>query len=354
MSYPSDPSERSVEPSREADPDYAHYPRGWPPPDDEISLFDIWDALVRRRWLIIAVFVVVSVLAAGYAFTRPDVYRYRASLQIGYTSNETAEGIQQTPITTPAGAVTELNMAAVPQALREVLSLSEQELASGTVSVPQVQVESPSNTDIIHLTIEGSQDKAEQYRQILGEAASRLVNDHASALEAQRNSLNDRRDRFQQQEQRIASRIDDVEARIDRLTGTDGARASAIALRTDGLQQRLGSLQDRLLDIQSEREQVAADLATLDQYADAFTGSYTADSATRQREARVNLTAVGGGIQPTSIISAPNRSLTTVGNNSQLMLALGMVLGGMLGVFSAFVAEFVSAARRRHRELTAD
>lgn len=349
MSYPSDPSERSVDDPREGDSGYAYHPRGWPPPDDEISLFDIWDALVRRRWLIVAVFVGVSVLAAGYAFTRPDVYRYQASLQVGHTSHETAEGIQQTPIATPAGAVTELNATSVPQALREVLSLSEQELASGAVSVPEVQVESPSNTDIVQLTMEGPQRKAEQYRQILGESASHLINDHASALKAQKNRLTERQARLEQQEQRIASRIEDVQARMDRLTNADGAAASAVALRTDGLQQRLGTLQDRLLDIQSEREQVAADLATMGQYADAFTGSYTADTADRQQQARASLATVGSGIQPTSVIAAPSRSLTTVGTSGQLILALGMVLGGMLGVFSAFIAEFASAARRRHQ-----
>jgi len=61
----------------------AAYPRAWDPPDDEISLFDIWDALVRRRWLMLVVFVAVTALAAAFALSRPDVYRYEARLEIG-------------------------------------------------------------------------------------------------------------------------------------------------------------------------------------------------------------------------------------------------------------------------------
>lgn len=44
-------------------------------PEDEIDLFDIWRVLVRQRKLIVIVTVLVSLLAVGYALLAPRVYK---------------------------------------------------------------------------------------------------------------------------------------------------------------------------------------------------------------------------------------------------------------------------------------
>lgn len=331
----------------ETSPPRAHHSDSWAPPGDEISLFDIWDALVRRQWLIAAVFVGVSVLAAGYAITRPDVYHYQTSLQIGHTIIETAERPQREPIAAPEAVMAKLEASLIPSALRSVLGLDEEQLAAGGDSTPNVEVHAPSKANILHLRIEGRAEKAAQYLEILRTAANSVVRDHAGVLDSERIYLTERRARLEGQRERVASQLQEVEARLDRLAAAHGTDKTFRALRIDGLQQRSGTLQDRLLGIEDDAAEVTDDLAALDEVADAFSGRLTPQSIDRQQDARNRLAAVGGGIRPTSVVAAPERSLTRAGTSGKLIVSLGLVLGAMLGVLSGLAAEFISAARQR-------
>jgi uncharacterized protein involved in exopolysaccharide biosynthesis len=69
-----------------------------------------------------------------------------------------------------------------------------------------------------------------------------------------------------------------------------------------------------------------------------------AQQMVRQREARV------ASMVPTQVLVEPSRSLQPVGTSSMLIVALGGVLGLMLGVFAAFAAELAAAARARSSE----
>lgn len=341
MTDPSDP-ERQLRTGKPSS-----YPADWTAPDDEISLFDIWDALVRRRWLIASIFLVVTLLAAAYAFTRPDVYRYSTSVMIGHTTTESEQGAQREPIVSPAGAVAQLQSALVPRTLRNVLDIGSDELATGGVSIPNVQVESPDGTNIVHLRMQGSESESERNIEILRTAAGYLIAEHAAALESEQVSLTRRRDRLAKQQDRVQAQLEEVRGRLDQLASSAGAAEGPTALRIDRLEQRASALQDRLLGLESERDRVNDNLETLSNNADLFTADITSGMVARQQSARAGLAAMG--IRPTSVISAPERSLTQAGTSGSLILALGAVLGAMLSIFSAFGAEFVAAANRRNR-----
>ncbi|MEX1080975.1 MAG: Wzz/FepE/Etk N-terminal domain-containing protein [Halofilum sp. (in: g-proteobacteria)] len=323
-------------------------PRGWDTPDDEISLFDIWDALVRRRWLILGVFALVTLLAAGYALTRPDVYRYQTTIQIGQMLLDTEDGTRREPISTSEATAAQLESNAIPDALRSVYDITPEELATGGVSVPNIQVDAPTEGNIVQLTIEGPRANQTRYLEILRTAAGALVQNEAGVLQTERIRLTNRRERLAREHERVQGELGGIQQRIDRLAASDGENA-AVTLRVDGLQQRAGSVHSRLLDIERDRAQAADALAVLEDNAAVFSRELTPETISQQRQSAQRIAAATGGIHPTRIIAAPpEASLTQAGTNGTLILALGAVLGGMLGVFSAFIAEFVSAARRRN------
>ncbi|PSQ94270.1 MAG: hypothetical protein BRD57_00705, partial [Proteobacteria bacterium SW_6_67_9] len=106
-------------------------PRAWETTDDEISLFDLWDALVRHRWLMLVVFLGVTALAAGFALSRPDVYRYATSIQIGQTVVVSEENPRREPIATPQATMAQLESSFIPNALRNVYDITREALATG-------------------------------------------------------------------------------------------------------------------------------------------------------------------------------------------------------------------------------
>lgn len=333
----------------EEPPAHSQYAHGWTPSDDEISLFDIWDSLVRRKWLIAAVFLGINVFAAGYAMTRPDVYRYQVSVQIGHTSIETAKGTQREPIAGAVAVVARLKANLIPSALRKVFGLDEGHLPAGGNSIPNVQVDASADAGVVHLKIEGPDEKGKQYIETLRTAVNLLVRDHASVLQSERFRLTGLQARLSRKRERVATQVQQVNSRLERLVGIDGDNDAALALRVDGLQQRKGALQDRLLAIDANAEEVADHLATLDDISDVFAGD-SPRSIDRQQQARNRLAGIGSGIRPSVMASVPERSPMKAATSGTLILALGSVLGAMAGVFSGFFAEFVSAARRRQQQ----
>ena len=61
------------------------------PPDDEISLVELWQILVKRKRVFFAVFAVCLLLGTAYAFLKPAVYESRIALRIGQTNGELLE-----------------------------------------------------------------------------------------------------------------------------------------------------------------------------------------------------------------------------------------------------------------------
>ena len=55
-------------------------PQAQPPYDDEIDLLELWRALMRGKWIIIAFTAVFSVASVFYALSLPNMYKSTAVL----------------------------------------------------------------------------------------------------------------------------------------------------------------------------------------------------------------------------------------------------------------------------------
>lgn len=53
------------------------------PRDDEISLYELWDVLVRRKIIVLAVSLLVAIAATVYVLTKSPIYQATATVEIG-------------------------------------------------------------------------------------------------------------------------------------------------------------------------------------------------------------------------------------------------------------------------------
>ncbi len=66
-----------------------------PPPEDEISLYELWNRVWRGRWIIAAVTVIALATAALYLSLSTTVYQSEAILQIGRVAGQPLENVNQ-------------------------------------------------------------------------------------------------------------------------------------------------------------------------------------------------------------------------------------------------------------------
>ncbi|MDZ7804370.1 Wzz/FepE/Etk N-terminal domain-containing protein [Thiohalophilus sp.] len=62
-------------------------------PDDEISLIDLWNTLMRRKKVLITAFAAVIVVAIIYLLLAKPVYESRAIVEIGRAGNKVVEDV---------------------------------------------------------------------------------------------------------------------------------------------------------------------------------------------------------------------------------------------------------------------
>ncbi|MFZ3437490.1 Wzz/FepE/Etk N-terminal domain-containing protein [Vibrio harveyi] len=76
-----------MEPQKEPNPNYLPYPPQSQSTDDEIDLRELFKALWRGKWVIIAITFVFAVGSAVYAFNLPDIYKADALVAPAENSN---------------------------------------------------------------------------------------------------------------------------------------------------------------------------------------------------------------------------------------------------------------------------
>ena len=300
--------------------------------DDEISLFDLWAVLVRRRWLMLAVLALVVAAAVAFAFARPDVYRYSGTVDGGAV----LAGGSLTALEPVAALKAEAEQVHIPAALR-ASDLPEQ--LKGDV---QLSAEVPADSGLLVISGTAAADRADLYRDLIRDVAGRLGASHDSryrlTLEAARESLAEIQSTLEIQRQRASAATERLGALQRREQALD-QEIESLRTRVEGdpdsaaLQNRLNRalelrdvvLPERIQQAQGERAQ--AELA----------------AARAQRELQT-LRAQIEAMRPIALLEDPVRALRPEGPGGAVVLALGLVLGAMLAVFAAFATEFVSRA----------
>lgn len=345
----------------------AQWPVAYEPPD-EISLFDLWAVLVRRKWHILAIWVVVTLLAVAYAATTEPQYRYSMAIEIG---TRTGANGDIEPIEPPQAVVAKMENNYIAAAVVQYLNQHED-----VHWKPDVNASTPESSGIVLLTAEGPSERRDVYRALFQSALGRLQDDHkrvtkveqtqlqqqietarseVTAAEKEIDRLRGGQDRLDQQEKMLRADIGDLQqqlasARSERrkLAGEGGTEADTTGLimvnsEIRALTDRLSQLQSQLqVDLPARRDDLLSQINDKQNVVD--------DRRGKVRTLQMRLQ----NLAPTHALSDIQRSLSPVGTGDAVIVALGVILGLMLGVFAAFFAEFVSRANAHLHEADAD
>jgi len=305
----------------------------WPAPAaDEISLFDLWEVLLRRRGLLALVFGACVGLALLYGLARPEAFQYSAAVSAGRVPGDGGFA----PVQSAQALRVEAEEAHIPAVLR-----SEQvpeELRGQTTITASL----PDSGDLVVLRAEGPAARSELYLGLLQAVAERLAGAYREPFEAASTGLHERIRELEQAREIELARASEA-----------GARLQAIEARQEALQGQIIDLRERLeaapqapaLQQALNRALELRDLVLPERFRQAQAERYQAERAAAQalREIQTSRSQLSA-LRPVGLLDPPSRSLRPAGPGLAVILALGAVLGAMLAVFAAFGAEFVRRA----------
>lgn len=272
--------------------------------EDEISLYDLWNVLVRRLPIAIIVFVLVVVSGAAYALSQPTKYEFRSAIDLGRIHTGTVSDGKHTYVPIVDGSD------AAASVRNEFVAPARDRIAIDGESAPSVSVSS-SGDRRLRLTSTGELGKSdgitELHQQILNDTREWLLAREATV----KNSVLAPHERRQAVLTQQKEALDDERAEIASMLNEEEQAAGLIQVR------HMGDLRRQSADIELELTDIESRLTTIRELS-----------------------------ETTRVSEVANRSGSPVGTNPQLIIALSVVLGGMLGLFAAFFWEFVSNAKR--------
>ncbi|WP_018880494.1 Wzz/FepE/Etk N-terminal domain-containing protein [Thioalkalivibrio sp. ALE30] len=272
------------------------------PYDDEISLYDLWDVLMRRLPVMLGVAVLTVALGVVYALFQPVEYEYRSGVDLPrvYSSGLTNVVSQEM-------ATARLEDVIIPQ--------QRDALFGGEERGPRVRVSAHGSDYSLILesasTREAAEHVANLHDKIITDLAEWLTPRFEQSLAT---SLRPHRNRIEVLDEQIAILQEDLDTLYARLGEGDEIAGLIVA-------QQIGDIRRELSRLRSSRTDAASNAETI-------------EAMSRDTEQ----TFLAG------------ESDTPVGAGRSLIVALSVVLGGMLGLFAAFFWEFVSNARSRRPE----
>lgn len=138
---------------------------------DELSLFDLWAVLVRRRAIAILTTLTVIALAGVYAFVVPSAYMFSTAIEIGsYVEQSNGDMRVRVPLELPNSVRQRLEVALVPMARRE--------FDDSDVEVPKVSVGSNDSSEVVAVTTEVPESRREHVVALHQRIADLIVDAH--------------------------------------------------------------------------------------------------------------------------------------------------------------------------------
>lgn len=267
--------------------------------DDEISLVDLWLTLAKHKTIIIAVTVICTLGGIAFGLISATKHTYVTAIQVGTLGTQPLEAIQTT--------ITKLEKLYIPTVLAAINS------------PVGIKVSVPTDTQLILLESTVSDDKTEAVRTLHTAVSKQLIDAHTILFTQQTSSLKTLADNYStilrdlQNNDYAGALSENINALKDKIARSTGN----------------GDYQDRLrLELKfahSElaREQQQIKLASV-------------DTQTKLDQLRIQIATA----QNTSLVSTASE-YAREGKSPFIMGVLGFVLGGILGVFAAFLAEFM-------------
>jgi LPS O-antigen subunit length determinant protein (WzzB/FepE family) len=279
----------TAEPQERPHPRYTREPGYYP--EDEISLIDLWNVLIRRKLLILAITILAMMAATCTAWSpRPSM---KAKLWFSW-----ARRLPPVRLENPDEMV---------QRLRQAYRVGDD--TEGPREMPFVEAISLNKREADHVvTLTARAEAPQQAGQFLQSVVDGLLEEHRVRFEQAAALIKSHLDSLTSQTEAFQSQIALIQAEMDQVREVNPVQASVLAVESGKLMAQLPGLEQR-------RNQLQLDLLDSRSYA-------------------------------SQLLRSPTVAAKPVQPRPKLYIAIALVLGVMLGVFAAFFAEFLNNARR--------
>jgi LPS O-antigen subunit length determinant protein (WzzB/FepE family) len=258
--------------------------------DDEISLLELWQTLVKRKALILACFLICLAGGAAFAFLKAPVYEASVKLRIGQVQG--GSGLLEN--------AEELSSRILAQYGEDIAQGVKRERPFITKATVQKGV-----TTTLQLTAEG--DTPDDAARLLENVVGDVGKAHTAIYEDNLKPIAERLKSMEEQRQALQQQYADITTLVEQLKGRDTVQASLVMIER-------GPITTAINQLDAERLRLS---------------QQTTPPQTRPTE-------LLGPIATPTKPSQPKKALA---------LALAAVLGLMGGVMLAFAAEFVAKAK---------
>lgn len=277
--------------------------------EDEISLIDLALVLMRRKWAALGVFLVCAAFGTVYALMQPLQYEYRTGVELArvhsgsWPLEHTESNQEYSLVSSQKDSIDLLQKGIIPDKRKSVLD--DKNFAM------QVRATKGQKDDKLQLVTVGHPK-------------------HEKKIEALHKKIVEAFKQMQTQvlERELVSRIAPLQARLDLL------------------QENIATLQEQLKVLKNYPQEG-------DSISELFLATRIADLRRELAQSRLDksdaesaMHIVRESSHGTQIDYLAVESENPVGTSRQLIVALSLVLGLMLGVFAAFFVEFAAKARQ--------
>jgi len=260
-------------------------------PQNEISLIDLWIVLARRRYWVITIFAISVATAIAVSLFMSPRYESRAVLSLGQVSG--------------LGVFEQQDI--LLERLKRLYKLGNDD-HSDRVPPYMTSIEFDTGASKRVFTFEAIGRTPEEARDFLRKAVEGLVSAHRRLYEEVLQVQRDRMSELDANLARFRQEADSLQVQRQHVRSLDGSEAALVAL---------------------ERAKLVASEPELE-----------------REKLKLRLALISPETEPTQLLEAPTLPKHALHPRPVLYTVLGIIVGLMLGVFTAFAVEFLANTKK--------
>ena len=314
---------------------------------DEIDLMDYVKVLLKRKWLILVMFLGAVIAAGVFSFLMPKIYKIDTSLEIGQIAGGVVEA--------PGQVVEKIKGDVYGIFVREKLQIPEEKY-------PKIKIENPKGTNLITLVIESA--KPPESKNILEEVNNLIIAEHQEKIKTKKElieqDIKTTEDKIKLVEsdiektknktrpidediERIENKIENANEEKKNLEAKIEALEKVLVYeQTPGTQFALFDTKEKLANKKQEIENLYLTINSLKRSKEDLEVQINSLKTNIENlNAQINsLRASLDEIKPTQVIKSPTVSGEPIKPRPLLNIVIAAVLGLFIGVFLAFFQEW--------------
>ena len=314
---------------------------------DEIDLMDYVKVLLKRKWLILAIFLSAAIVAEVFSFLMPKVYKIDTVLEVGQ-----AAGV---PIKDPGQVVEKIKGDVYGIFAREKLGIPEEKY-------PKIKTENPKDTRLISLAIESAEPQ--QAKNILEEINNLILAEHQEKIKTKKELIEqdiktteekiklvesdiektkNKTQPIDEDIKRIENKINNAEEEKSNLEAKVEALEKILVYeQTPGTQFALFDTKEKLANKKQEIEDLYLTINLLRRSKEDLDVQVNSlKTNIESLNAQINsLRASLDEIKPTQVVKSPTVSASPIKPRPLLNIVIAAILGLFIGVFLAFFQEW--------------